>query len=93
MFSLGKVFSAPTVKVDQKERKVEYHPRTYSQFIRGLRDKELPSVIVRPNKNIALFQEENGDITLEKQLVNLLSSDKPDNVQLAAALDVKFQTA
>ena len=61
MFSLGKVFSAPTVKVDQKERKVEYHPRTYSQFIRGLRDKELPSVIVRPNKNIALFQEENGD--------------------------------
>src|SRR5210317_299222 len=61
MFSLGKVFSAPTVKVDQKERKVEYHPRTYSQFIKGLQNKELPAVIVNPAKNVAQFQEENGD--------------------------------
>src|SRR5210317_602781 len=61
MFSLGKVFSAPTVKVDQKERKVEYHPRKYSQFIKGLQNKELPAVIVNPAKNVAQFQEENGD--------------------------------
>ena len=65
MFGIGKSiatrFTAPTVKVDTKERKVEYHPRTYTQFIQGLKNRELPSVIIRPNKNIAVFQEENGD--------------------------------
>lgn len=61
MSSIGKFFKAPSVKVDTKERKVEYHPRTYSQFIQGLKDKEFPAVVVRPNKNIAVFQEENGD--------------------------------
>ena len=65
MFSIGKGiatrFTAPTVKVDTKERKVEYHPRTYTQFIQGIKNRELPSVIIRPNKNIAVFQEENGD--------------------------------
>ena len=61
MFSIGKGFTAPTVKVDTKERKVEYHPRTYTQFIQGLKNRELPSVVIRPNKNIAVFQEGNGD--------------------------------
>jgi len=58
MNSLTQTFTAPSVKV---ERKAEYRPRTYSQFIQGLKDKEFPSVVVRPNKNIAVFQEENGD--------------------------------
>ena len=61
MFSIGKNFTAPAVKVAAKERKVEYHPRTYTQFIQGLKDKELPLVVVRPNQNKAAFQEENGD--------------------------------
>src|SRR6056300_1320852 len=61
MFSIGKGFTAPSVKVDTKERKVEYHPRTYTQFIRGLKNKELPAVIVKPSQNVAQFQEENGD--------------------------------
>jgi len=61
MFSIGKIFTAPVVKVATKERKVEYHPRTYTQFIQGLKDKELPAVVIRPNQNIAAFQEENGD--------------------------------
>ena len=61
MFSIGKYFTAPAVKVNAEERKVEFHPRTYTQFIQGLRDKELPAVVIRPNKNIAAFQEENGD--------------------------------
>ena len=58
MSSLTQIFTAPNVKV---ERKVEYHPRTYTQFIQGLKAKEFPAVIVRPNKNVAVFQEENGD--------------------------------
>jgi len=65
MFSIGKSiapgFTAPTVKVRTEERKVEYSPRTYSQFIKGLRKNEFPSVTVRPNKHIAIFQKKNGD--------------------------------
>ena len=61
MFSIGKSFTAPNVTIDAKERKVEYHPRTYSQFVKGLKNKELPAVIVNPIKNVAQFQEENGD--------------------------------
>ena len=32
-----------------------------------------------------MFVGDFGGISLEKQLVNLISSDKPDDVQLAAA--------
>ena len=58
MSAPGKILTAPNVQV---EKKVEYRPRTYTQFIKGLKNKEFPSVIVRPNKDVALFQEENGD--------------------------------
>jgi cell division protease FtsH len=58
MNSLTQLFTAPSVKV---EKKVEYRPRTYTQFIQGLKAKEFPAVVVRPNKNVAVFQEENGD--------------------------------
>ena len=93
MFSIGKYFTAPAVKVNAEERKVEYHPRTYTQFIQGLRDKELPAVVIRPNKNIAAFQEENGDygdvqIAQNEQLWKvLMESDAEvivDNTQPAA---------
>ena len=78
MNSLTKnIFKAPSVKVDTKERTVEYSPRSYTQFIQGLKRKELPAVVVRPNKNIAVFQEENGDygdvqIVQTEQLWNTL---------------------
>ena len=78
MNSLSKyIFKAPSVKVDTKERTVEYSPRSYTQFIQGLKKKELPAVVVRPNKNIAVFQEENGDygdvqIVQTEQLWNTL---------------------
>ena len=60
MFSIANNFTAPPVKI-ASERKPEYHPRTYSQFVRGLKNKELPAVIVKPSENVAQFQEENGD--------------------------------
>ena len=60
MFSIANNFTAPPVRI-ASERKPEYHPRTYSQFIRGLKNKELPAVVVKPSENIAQFQEENGD--------------------------------
>jgi cell division protease FtsH len=60
MFSIANTFTAPPVKI-ASERKPEYHPRTYSQFIKGLKNNELPAVIVKPSDNVAQFQEENGD--------------------------------
>jgi cell division protease FtsH len=60
MFSIANNFTAPPVRV-ASERKPEYHPRTYSQFIKGLKNKELPAVVVKPSENLARFQEENGD--------------------------------
>jgi cell division protease FtsH len=60
MFSIANNFTAPPVRI-ASERKPEYHPRTYSQFIRGLKNKELPAVVVKPSENLARFQEENGD--------------------------------
>ena len=60
MFSIANNFTAPPVRI-ASERKPEYHPRTYSQSIKGLKNKELPAVVVKPSENLARFQEENGD--------------------------------
>jgi cell division protease FtsH len=60
MFSIANNFTAPPVRI-ASERKPEYHTRTYSQFIKGLKNKELPAVVVKPSENLAQFQEENGD--------------------------------
>ena len=56
MFSIANNFTAPPVRITS-ERKPEYHPRTYSQFIKGLKNKELPAVVVKPSENLARFQE------------------------------------
>ena len=59
MFSLGKTFTtAPQVKVAPKR---EYHPRTYSEFIKGLKNNELPEVLIRPNQSIAAFEDDEGN--------------------------------
>ena len=96
MNGLTKIFTAPSVKVDAKERKVEYHPRTYSQFIQGLKDKEFPAVVVRPSKNIAVFQEENGDygdvsIAQNEQLWQILMESETeiivDNTQPVSLIE------
>ena len=59
MFGITKNFSAPPVRIN--EEKTQYHPRTYSQFIKGLKNKEIPAVVVKPYQNIAKFEEVNGD--------------------------------
>jgi cell division protease FtsH len=59
MFSLGKSFTtAPQVKVPPKK---EYRPRTYSEFIKGLKNNELPEVLIRPNQSIAAFEDDEGN--------------------------------
>lgn len=63
MFSIGKIFSAPTIKVgdDNTTSKFEYRPRTYTQFIKGVKNHDLTSVVLSPNKKTALFEEKNGN--------------------------------
>src|SRR6056300_1021641 len=59
MFSLGKSFApAPQVKIPPKK---EYRPRTYSEFIKGLKNNELPEVLIRPNQSIAAFEDDEGN--------------------------------
>ena len=59
MFGIAKNISAPPVRLN--EEKPQYHHKTYSQFINGLKNKEIPSVVVKPYQNIARFEEMNGD--------------------------------
>lgn len=49
---------APSVKVEQKKT---YKPRTYSDFVKGLKNNELPEVVVRPNLNVVSYEDDNGD--------------------------------
>lgn len=90
MVSISKILNiAPPVKIDGTERKPQYHPRSYSSFIDGLKKKELPSVVVKPNRNIAVFQEENGDygdvaiVQSEQFWQTLIDSDAVVNVDIA----------
>ena len=93
MFSIGKSFTSPPVKII-KERKPEYQPKTYSQFIQSVKDKELPVVIVKPNKNIAQFYEENGDygdvqiVQNEKLWEVLMESDSDVIVDVSQPVSV-----
>jgi cell division protease FtsH len=59
MFSVGKpVPIAPPIRV---ERKREYHPRTYTEFVRGLKNGELPEVLIKPNQNLVVFDDDEGN--------------------------------
>ena len=59
MFSIGKpVPGAPSVRIESKR---EYHPRTYTEFVQGLKKGELPEVIIKPNQNIAVFDDAEGN--------------------------------
>jgi len=59
MFSIGKSLNpAPQIKITPKR---EYHPRTYSEFIKGLKKNELPEVLIRPNQNLAAFEDDEGN--------------------------------
>jgi len=61
MFSIGKAapVSAPPVQVPKRER--TYQPRTYTEFIRGLKNGELPEVMIKPNQSLAVFEDNEGN--------------------------------
>ena len=64
MFSLSaKLPVAPSVTVDSSQVKKErvYHPRTYSDFVKGLKNNELPQVVIKPNQNLAIYDDDEGN--------------------------------
>jgi cell division protease FtsH len=58
--SVPRLFRAPNIKVD-KSPESEYKPKSYSQFMKSLEKKELPQVLIKPSKNIAIFTEKDGN--------------------------------
>jgi cell division protease FtsH len=61
MFSIGQSITAPSVVVTPKETRREYRPRTYSEFVKGLKNNELPEVLIKPNQGIATFEDDEGN--------------------------------
>src|SRR5210317_2624471 len=59
MFSIGRNLVAPPVQVPKKER--TYQPRTYSEFVKGLKNNELPEVLIKPNQSLAAFEDSEGN--------------------------------
>ena len=60
MFSLSaKLPVAPPVTVQKKER--VYHPRTYSDFVKSIKNNELPNIVVKPNQNLAVYDDDEGN--------------------------------
>jgi cell division protease FtsH len=64
MFSLSaKLPVAPSVTVDSSQVKRErvYHPRTYSDFVKGVKNNELPQIVIKPNQNLAIYDDDEGN--------------------------------
>lgn len=61
MFSIGQSLAAPPVAVKPKEPRREYRPRTYSEFVKGLKNGELPEVLIKPNQSLAVFEDNQGN--------------------------------
>jgi len=61
MFGIGQGITAPSVVVKPKETRREYRPRTYSEFVKGLKNNELPEVMIKPNQSLAVFEDDEGN--------------------------------
>ena len=64
MFSIAQQLPvAPSVKVEPSQVKRErvYHPRTYSDFVKGIKNNELPQVVIKPNQNLAIYDDDEGN--------------------------------
>jgi len=54
--------NAPDIKIGkQQETKREYSPRTYSEFINGVKNGEIPEIVINPNAGTAKFFDSEGN--------------------------------
>lgn len=88
MFSIGKPLIAPSVQVDKKTL---YRPRTFSEFVRGVKNKEISEVVVKPNSSLAIFQEDDGTygdvqiIQTQEMWKTLLDSDANIRIDMSSS--------
>src|SRR5210317_2034859 len=94
MFSIGQSLTAPSVAVKPKEPRREYRPRTYSEFVKGLKNNELPEVLIRPNQNIAAFEDNEGNYgdvqIIQNQDLWQTISESDANVRIDMKSDVSI---
>src|SRR6056300_29863 len=94
MFSIGQNLSAPPPRVRRQEPKREYKPRTYSEFIKGLKNGELPEVLIRPNQSIAAFEDNEGNYgdvqIIQNQDLWQTISESDANVRIDMKSDVSI---
>ena len=54
--------NAPDIKIGkQQETKREYSPRTYSEFVNGVKNGEIPEIVINPNAGTAKFFDSEGN--------------------------------
>jgi cell division protease FtsH len=86
MFSIGQSLTAPPVAAKPREPRREYHPRTYSEFVKGLKNNELPEVLIKPNQSIAAFEDDQGNYgdvqIIQNQELWRTISESEANVQI-----------
>ena len=58
MFSIGKPVPVTALPV---KRERSYKPRTYSEFVKGIKNNELPEVVIKPNQSLAVFEDDEGN--------------------------------
>lgn len=95
-----RTFSAPPVR--HESTKPHYHPRSYTQFIKGIQNRDIPNIVVKPNKNVVRYEESNGDygdvqiVQTEKLWETLIESgtditiDSMQDVSLSVSLFIGF---
>ena len=90
MFSIAQQLPvAPSVQVQTKKERV-YHPRTYSDFVKGLKNNELPQVVIKPNQNLAAYEDDEGNygdtriVQTEQLWQTLIESDANVMIDMTA---------
>ena len=87
MFSIGQPVTAPPVKV---EKKAQYRPRTFSEFVKGVKNKEISEVVIKPNSSLAIYEEDDGTygdvqiIQTQEMWKTLLDSDTNVRIDMSS---------
>ena len=71
MFTIGKLFTAPPVKIETKKSSSEPVVRTYSEFVKLVQKNRVSEVTFNPNSSIAVFLDgKTGDTGVAQVMPN-----------------------
>jgi cell division protease FtsH len=88
MLTSAKLFSAPSISVQKKDKP---QPKLFSQFIRGVKKNEVQDVLVQPNNRLVYYIDENDELSIS----NYASSETFWNTLIESDADVSvdFETS